>query len=71
MDSIHACALDHPDAVEQASATVMAAAELRERGYVFLFPFRQGVELSFDQGTSAVDLMNSEFARNGLDALNA
>ncbi len=31
-------------------------------GYVFLFLFRQGVGLSSDQGTSAVDLMNTEFA---------
>jgi hypothetical protein len=50
MDSIHGRALEHPDAVERASATVMAAAELRERGYMFLFPFRQGVELSFECG---------------------
>jgi len=40
-------------------------------GYVFLFLFRQGVGLSSDQGTSAVDLMNSEFARHGQDARNA
>src|SRR5947209_14930769 len=31
-------------------------------GYVFLFLFREGVGLSADQGTSAVELMNSEFA---------
>src|SRR5690349_11828935 len=31
-------------------------------GYVFLFLFRQGVGLSADQGSSAVDLMNREFA---------
>lgn len=40
-------------------------------GYVFLFLFRQGVGLSADQGTSAVDLMNSEFAARGQDARNA
>src|SRR5215471_19203116 len=40
-------------------------------GYVFLFLFRQGVGLSSDQGTSAVDLMNSEFARHGQNARNA
>jgi dienelactone hydrolase len=40
-------------------------------GYVFLFLFRQGVGLSADQGTSAVDLMNSEFAAHGQDARNA
>ena len=38
------------------------------RGYLFLFLFRQGVGLSADQGTSAVDLMNSEFAAHGQDA---
>ena len=40
-------------------------------GYVFLFPFRQGVGLSADQGTSAIDLMNSELAAHGQDARNA
>ena len=40
-------------------------------GYVFLFLFRQGVGPSADQGTSAVDLMNSEFAADGPDARNA
>ena len=40
-------------------------------GYVFLFPFRQGVGLSADQGTSAIDLMNGELAARGLDARNA
>src|ERR1700736_2718188 len=40
-------------------------------GYVFLFLFRQGVGLSADQGTSAVDLMNSEYAAHGQDARNA
>src|SRR3982751_1369771 len=40
-------------------------------GYVFLFLFRQGVGLSVDRGTSAVDLMNSEFAAHGQDARNA
>jgi carboxymethylenebutenolidase len=40
-------------------------------GYVFLFLFRQGVGPSADQGVSAVDLMNSEFAAHGEDARNA
>jgi dienelactone hydrolase len=40
-------------------------------GYIFLFLFRQGVGLSADLGTSAVDLMNSEFAAHGQDARNA
>lgn len=40
-------------------------------GYVFLFLFRQGVGLSADQGTGAIDLMNSEFAAHGQDARNA
>ncbi len=40
-------------------------------GYVFLFLFRQGVGLSADQGTSAVDLMSREFAAHGRDARNA
>src|SRR5215813_3538280 len=39
-------------------------------GYVFLFLFRQGVGLSAGQGTSAVDLMNSEFAAHGQDSRN-
>jgi dienelactone hydrolase len=40
-------------------------------GYVFLFPFRRGVGPSADQGSSAVDLMNAEFASHGQDARNA
>jgi carboxymethylenebutenolidase len=40
-------------------------------GYLFLFLFRQGVGLSADQGTSAIDLMNGEFAAHGQDARNA
>src|SRR6266481_1210438 len=40
-------------------------------GYAFLFPFRQGVGLSADQGTSDIDLMNSELAAHGQDARNA
>ena len=40
-------------------------------GYVFLFLFREGVGLSADQGPSAIDLMNSEFAAHGQDARNA
>jgi carboxymethylenebutenolidase len=40
-------------------------------GYVFLFLFRRGVGLSADQGTSAIDLMNSELAAHGQDARNA
>jgi dienelactone hydrolase len=40
-------------------------------GYVFLFLFRRGVGLSADQGTSAVDLMNSELAAHGQDARTA
>ena len=39
-------------------------------GYVFLFLFRPGVGLSADQGASAVDLMNREFAAHGQDARN-
>ncbi len=39
-------------------------------GYVFLFLFRQGVGLSVDQGSSAVDLMNSEFTAHGQEARN-
>lgn len=37
-------------------------------GYVFLFLFRRGVGLSADQGTNAVDLMNSELAAHGQEA---
>ena len=40
-------------------------------GYVFLFPFRRGVGLSADQGESAIELMNREFAARGQDARNA
>src|SRR4051812_23642535 len=40
-------------------------------GYVCLFLFRTGVGLSADQGASAVDLMNREFALHGQDARNA
>jgi dienelactone hydrolase len=40
-------------------------------GYVLLFLFRRGVGLSSDQGTSAVDLMNSAVAAQGQDARNA
>src|SRR5450631_1668071 len=39
-------------------------------GYVFLFLFRRGVGLSADQGTNAVDIMNSEFSAHGQDARN-
>jgi dienelactone hydrolase len=39
-------------------------------GYVFLYLFRRGVGLSADQGTNAVDLMNSESV-NGQEARNA
>src|SRR5215467_10244355 len=39
-------------------------------GYVVLFLFRQGVGLSADQGTNAVDLMTAEFAAHGQDARN-
>jgi dienelactone hydrolase len=39
-------------------------------GYLFLFLFRQGVGLSADQGTNAVDLMTSEFAAHGQEARN-
>jgi len=38
--------------------------------YVFLFLFRRGVGLSADQGTNAVDLMNSEAAAHGQEARN-
>jgi len=37
---------------------------------VFLFLFRRGVGLSADQGTNAVDLMNSELAAHGQEARN-
>jgi carboxymethylenebutenolidase len=37
-------------------------------GYVFLFLFRRGIGLSVDEGASAVDLMNSEFAAHGQEA---
>ena len=37
-------------------------------GYVFLFLFRRGVGLSADQGTNAIDLMNSELAADGQEA---
>jgi carboxymethylenebutenolidase len=40
-------------------------------GYVFLYLFRRGVGPSTDQGTSAVDLMNSEAAAHGQKARNA
>ena len=40
-------------------------------GYVFLYLFRRGVGLSADQGTNAVDLMNSEAAARGQEARNA
>ena len=40
-------------------------------GYVFLYVFRHGVGPSTDQGTNAVDLMNSEFAAHGQEARNA
>jgi len=40
-------------------------------GYLFLFPFRQGVGLSADQGTSAIELMNTELVAHGQDARNA
>jgi len=39
-------------------------------GYVFLYLFRQGVGLSADQGTNAVELMNSESATHGQEARN-
>jgi hypothetical protein len=38
---------------------------------MFLFLFRQGVGLSADQGTSTIDLMNSELAARGQAARNA
>jgi dienelactone hydrolase len=40
-------------------------------GYVFLYLFRRGVGLSADQGSNAVDLMNSESAAHGQEARNA
>jgi len=40
-------------------------------GYVFLYLFRRGVGLSADQGTNAVDLMNSESVARGQQARNA
>jgi dienelactone hydrolase len=40
-------------------------------GYVFLYLFRRGVGPSTDQGASAVDLMNREFAEHGHAARNA
>jgi carboxymethylenebutenolidase len=40
-------------------------------GYAFLYLFRRGVGLSADQGTNAVDLMNSESAAHGQEARNA
>jgi dienelactone hydrolase len=39
-------------------------------GYVFLFLFRRGVGLSADQGTNAIDLMNSEATAHGQEARN-
>src|SRR4029450_11342699 len=40
-------------------------------GYVLFFPFRRGVGLSADQGESAIELMNREFAARGQEARNA
>jgi carboxymethylenebutenolidase len=40
-------------------------------GYVFLFLFRQGVGLSAQQGTNAIDLLNQESAAHGLEGRNA
>ncbi|HET8547563.1 MAG TPA: prolyl oligopeptidase family serine peptidase [Bryobacteraceae bacterium] len=40
-------------------------------GYLFLFLFRRGIGLSADQGASAVDVMNSEFAARGQEGRNA
>jgi len=40
-------------------------------GYAFLYLFRRGVGLSTDQGTNAVDLMNSEMAARGQAARDA
>jgi dienelactone hydrolase len=39
-------------------------------GYVFLYLFRRGVGPSADQGVSAVDRMNAEFAAHGPEARN-
>ena len=39
-------------------------------GYVFLFLFRRGVGLSADNDKNAVELMNSEFAAYGQEALD-
>jgi carboxymethylenebutenolidase len=38
------------------------------RGFVFLFTFRRGAGLSADQGVSAADLMQTEFAEKGQKA---
>lgn len=40
-------------------------------GYVFLYLFRRGVGLSADAGTSAIELMEREFAAHGQQARNA
>ena len=40
-------------------------------GYVFLYLYRRGVGPSTDQGTNAVDLMNSESAAHGPSGRNA
>jgi carboxymethylenebutenolidase len=40
-------------------------------GYVLLYLYRRGVGPSTDQGASAVDQMNREFAAHGEDARNA
>ena len=40
-------------------------------GYVFLYPFRRGVGLSTDQGSSAVELMSSAAAADGQQARDA
>jgi carboxymethylenebutenolidase len=39
-------------------------------GYLFLFLFRRGVGLSADQGTSAIDLVNSELVAHGQESRN-
>jgi carboxymethylenebutenolidase len=39
-------------------------------GFVFLFLFRRGAGLSADQGVSAADLLDKEFAAKGQDARN-
>jgi dienelactone hydrolase len=41
-----------------------------KHGYVFLFLYRRGSGLSADQGTSAIDRMDQEFAAHGQDARN-